>query len=1048
MGKKGSKFLALFMVLAMIVTYSFSMSILSVYADDEQGEVNAKANASEDATPAEPESKPEPKPEPEKPAPSDSGNSGDQTVSDTDTGSSDETGNDATESDDVSSDDSNDAGEPVDSDAIPGEEIINPEELIEEPEEEKYPEVTLSKTVNGVTVTLHAPEGALPEGVTLDVDSVSSQAVFNAVEQRVESENTEMVDAIAFDITPRDKSGHEVQPKKSVTVTFSGTNLASGDINVFHVSGGGSSVSEMGTSVASTNTQQFSTNHFSIYVVSSTATHPQGDGSSSSKRYVLEYGESVTLDSTSWISVLIASQGAQYVSNSGGKITNTNTSNADQNVTITNSLNWSENFYILAKRQTFTVDYMVQSGQGGFEKAHSETVYKNDFIPAWEPTPPEDEDISFYGWYYDEACSQKIKMDEAKVSNNLKIYGKLTSTATITYYKNTSENASVPSPLQGGVGTYVTLGNGTLSGYAFQGWNTKPDGSGAPFDGGQSVKMPDGGMQLYAQWDHDAAKMVIRLNWNRYYGDTQAYSMSGGIYQNSRTTLITNLPVNEGRLFLGWATSRNGAAKYYPGQTINTGDLELDSHNVATLYAAWGNISEDDLTIKQLTANGDTLSYDGQYHTIEGVQEGTSTKHPGYVKVGTHQPWVGAARDVYARVVNITVTGKDAGHYSTPVAAQLFIEGRTGTLEATSDFIEVTNTILWINPAEVIINTFSDEQPYDGTELTAGGEASFVENANSEHPEKKTSPITNKGGAVTLIHNETLNIRTTGSQTEVGTSDNTYEYDWGKPDSWGSSASTAKKHNYKIANGTIGTLTVYLGVSFKENADGDTVNNMPEGLKITDPENAYIPNDRPVREKHDFLGWAKESAATEADYQPGDKLTSDDIGDGLVLYAIWKAKDEPTPTPTPTPSGDDTPGEAGNGGGGGDGAAAAANIAAAADNLTAEIGDNDTPEAATINDNAAPKSAPTSHWALLNLIAAILTIIGSLIAAFRKNSATTAVKGVGLAAAAAGVIVFLVTQNLGAAMQIADGWTILMAALFGVQCVTTGITAKTPAVDD
>ena len=360
--------------------------------------------------------------------------------------------------------------------------------------------------------------------------------------------------------------------------------------------------------------------------------------------------------------------------------------------------------------------------------------------------------------------------------------------------------------------------------------------------------------------------------------------------------------------------------------------------------------------------------------------------------------------------------------------------------------LPVTPGVLTINPCEVTINTFDAEKMYDGTALTYKGEAVFTEGKSEKAP-----TFDYEGGTITLVNGETLNIRTTGSQKDIGTSDNTYKFDWGKPDDWGSETSTAKKFNYSIKTGTIGKLTVYLDVAFDKNAGSDTVTGMPKNFKITDSKDMALPSDDPSRDGYDFLGWAKDASATKADYQPGDKLTLDDFSgvgeDGLVLYAIWKAKDEPAPTPTPTPSGDDTPGE---GGGGGNGAGTTADnaVVAAADFVPEVIEDDATPEAATINDNPAPKSAPTSHWALLNLIAAILTIIGSLIAAFRKNSATTVVKGVGLAAAAAGVIVFLVTQNLGAPMQIADSWTILMAALFGVQCVTTGVTAKTPAVDD
>ena len=73
------------------------------------------------------------------------------------------------------------------------------------------------------------------------------------------------------------------------------------------------------------------------------------------------------------------------------------------------------------------------------------------------------------------------------------------------------------------------------------------------------------------------------------------------------------------------------------------------------------------------------------------------------------------------------------------------------------------------------MTTYSATKTYDGTALTASGElAGFV-------------------------NNESATLVITGSQTEVGTSDNTYWIDWN---------GTAKQANYTIASETIGKLTV------------------------------------------------------------------------------------------------------------------------------------------------------------------------------------------------------------------------------------------------
>lgn len=62
------------------------------------------------------------------------------------------------------------------------------------------------------------------------------------------------------------------------------------------------------------------------------------------------------------------------------------------------------------------------------------------------------------------------------------------------------------------------------------------------------------------------------------------------------------------------------------------------------------------------------------------------------------------------------------------------------------------------------------------------------------------TPLTCQTGAeiTGLLSGETATVRATGSQTDVGTSDNTYEIEWG----------TAKAGNYNVAKETLGTLTV------------------------------------------------------------------------------------------------------------------------------------------------------------------------------------------------------------------------------------------------
>ncbi len=80
-----------------------------------------------------------------------------------------------------------------------------------------------------------------------------------------------------------------------------------------------------------------------------------------------------------------------------------------------------------------------------------------------------------------------------------------------------------------------------------------------------------------------------------------------------------------------------------------------------------------------------------------------------------------------------------------------------------------------IKPAKVTITTDSASKTYDGTALTAGGR---IEG---------------------LVNGEEVSFKAIGSQTSVGTSENTYSLVWDK---------TAKEGNYTIDKVTLGTLTV------------------------------------------------------------------------------------------------------------------------------------------------------------------------------------------------------------------------------------------------
>ena len=79
-------------------------------------------------------------------------------------------------------------------------------------------------------------------------------------------------------------------------------------------------------------------------------------------------------------------------------------------------------------------------------------------------------------------------------------------------------------------------------------------------------------------------------------------------------------------------------------------------------------------------------------------------------------------------------------------------------------------------------------------------------------------------------------------------------------------------------------------VYFDENANGKTVENMPQPFWVEENHTGTIPNEVPRRKDYVFVGWSKDSAATTADYLPGSDI---EVGTANIpLYAIW-TQDQP-----------------------------------------------------------------------------------------------------------------------------------------------------------
>ena len=127
--------------------------------------------------------------------------------------------------------------------------------------------------------------------------------------------------------------------------------------------------------------------------------------------------------------------------------------------------------------------------------------------------------------------------------------------------------------------------------------------------------------------------------------------------------------------------------------------------------------------------------------------------------------------------VEVTITGK--GNY-------------TGTVKRSYK----------VTPKEYTVTTDSATKTYSGTALTAGGKVEGI------------------------VSGETVEFTTTGSQTEVGTSKNTYELVW----------KAAKATNYTLAKESIGKLTVKAKSIVPD--DKDTPESDKTGITVSEPSDS------------------------------------------------------------------------------------------------------------------------------------------------------------------------------------------------------------------
>lgn len=177
--------------------------------------------------------------------------------------------------------------------------------------------------------------------------------------------------------------------------------------------------------------------------------------------------------------------------------------------------------------------------------------------------------------------------------------------------KNGADSGSVPVDLNyyiNGNNITIPYNSGLLvkNNYTFAGWNTKHDGSGSNYNGGDTFKMASSNITLYANWTQ---KPTYRMNYISDGSDSGVAPNDLTNYcQNSQVKILDNtgMMVKAGYYFSGWKDSSGKV--YTPGQIISMGNADI------TLTAVWAMIPLSyTITYNGNGANDGSLPAGGTY---------------------------------------------------------------------------------------------------------------------------------------------------------------------------------------------------------------------------------------------------------------------------------------------------------------------------------------------------------------------------------------------------------------------------------------------------
>ena len=557
------------------------------------------------------------------------------------------------------------------------------------------------------------------------------------------------------------------------------------------------------------------------------------------------------------------------------------------------SYNNSEFYYT---RNSYKIKFINNGKEDkSVEKKYEQSISNENYTPARPSSLPDY--YEFDGWYDNELCEGEKYVFNGKTmpAQNITLYAKWTAKKISLIYNLNNPEGTVDKGIKkvaaGTIASTVLPSASAIEGYSFAGWYVA-DGAGhmttEVFNANDPILKDT---NVIGKWLYNG-KLTVK-----YVADGVEAPKDNNVYAGGAKATVANGVEKKGKKFLGWQLDDN---VYQPGQNFEVNKDLADDKNVITLTAKFGD-SETSAILNYHPGNGDGEDQSvAILNNVEVTLESTSNLHysaPGEdyyfagwatsmedAKKGNAKYAVGdrvrvnadSSNDLYATwvkktVINVTANsntlqynGKEqkvegfkvvtAGYEVTGLKAEAkgtnfgtYDTVITGPATVTKGDVDVTD--------KVIVNVTKGKLTISKRDVTlTSGSASRVYNKEA---------LTNKEVTVSgdgFAKDEGATYTVTGSQTEVGESDNTFTYTL-KEGTLASNYNITKKEG-KLS---ITPVTDEVTVRIKGKKDTVTYDGNPhsvEGYEITDISNKLY-----TKDDVKFTGEAKAEGTEAGTYQ-------------------------------------------------------------------------------------------------------------------------------------------------------------------------------------